>query len=181
MLNVPKTFAAGDSVVWTDAEIYGADGLLFTSDVYSLSFAFRGTQALNAVAVADGAGFKTTLTATANIAPGDYFWQAYITKISTGERLTIAEGRTRVAPNLAALTTAFDGRSETEKQLDQVNAAISARLAGKAVAEYQILGRNLKYVPLTELQEMRRQLHRELNQSAQAKNGRNRRLARFTR
>ena len=44
-----------------------------------------------------------------------------------------------------------------------VEAAIEARLNGGAVESYAIRGRNLKYVPMVELMQMRTDLRREAN------------------
>ena len=50
----------------------------------------------------------------------------------------------------------------TQEMLDAVNAAIYARLTGGAVASYTISGRNIQYIPLSELKEMKKELQAQL-------------------
>lgn len=49
-----------------------------------------------------------------------------------------------------------------QEMLDNVENAINARLTGGAVQAYSIGGRNLQYIPLTELYKLRDQLRREI-------------------
>ena len=53
--------------------------------------------------------------------------------------------------------------------LDNIEAAINARLTGGAVQSYSIGGRNLQYISLSELRQMRDQLKREI--ASQTPNG----------
>jgi hypothetical protein len=50
----------------------------------------------------------------------------------------------------------------TQEMLDAVNAAINARLTGGAVAAYSINGRNIQYIPLSELRELKKELQAQL-------------------
>jgi len=50
----------------------------------------------------------------------------------------------------------------TSDMLDQVNAAISARLSGGAVASYSINGRNIQYMPIPELLSLKKDLQNQL-------------------
>ena len=61
--------------------------------------------------------------------------------------------------------------------LDNIEAAINARLTGGAVQSYSIGGRNLQYISLSELRQMRDQLKREV--ASQTPNGA-RTYAKFT-
>jgi hypothetical protein len=58
-----------------------------------------------------------------------------------------------VLPGLsyAGQPSAFDGRSQSQKDLDAVQAAIRAMIAGGAVAEYSIGSRRLKKMELNDL------------------------------
>lgn len=49
-----------------------------------------------------------------------------------------------------------------QTMLDNIEAAINSRLTGGAVASYSIGGRNLQYISLSELRQMRDQLKREI-------------------
>jgi len=48
-----------------------------------------------------------------------------------------------------------------QEMLDNVDAAINARISGGAVQSYTIGGRNLMYIPLGDLMKLRDQLRRE--------------------
>jgi len=50
-----------------------------------------------------------------------------------------------------------------QELLDKVNTAIDARLTGGGVASYSIGGRNLQYVSLTELFQIRDKLQTEIS------------------
>lgn len=50
----------------------------------------------------------------------------------------------------------------TQEMLDAVNAAINARLTGGAAASYSINGRNIQYIPLSELRDLRKELQAQL-------------------
>ena len=63
----------------------------------------------------------------------------------------------------------------TSDMLDQVNAAISARLSGGAVASYSINGRNIQYMPIPELLALKKDLQKQLS----AEKGGSRNFAKF--
>lgn len=63
----------------------------------------------------------------------------------------------------------------TTEMLDQVNAAIAARLSGGAVASYSINGRNISYMPMPDLLALKRDLQKQLA----AENGGSRNYAKF--
>ena len=63
----------------------------------------------------------------------------------------------------------------TSEMLDQVNAAISARLSGGAVASYSINGRNIQYMPIPELLALKKDLQKQLS----AEKGGSRNFAKF--
>jgi len=51
----------------------------------------------------------------------------------------------------------------TQEMLDAVNAAINARLTGGAVASYSINGRNIQYIPLSELRDLKKELQAQVS------------------
>jgi hypothetical protein len=173
--NIPKSIVAGDRLVWQDSNLTGADpttgrSVSYTPGPYTLSWSFRcGSISLDAVAVADGVAFATTLPSsdTSLLEPGVCYWQAHVTN-TTGDRLTVGVGKFLVQADLATLTDNFDGRSQLRRMLDKVNAAIEARTEGKAVDAYEIQGRNLKYTPLPDLLMLRKTLRKELALEQQA-------------
>jgi hypothetical protein len=70
-----------------------------------------------------------------------------------------------IALNQATPITSVEEITETDAAtlLAAVEQAIAARVNGGAVQSYSIGGRNLQYVSLTELREMRKELRREVN------------------
>lgn len=58
----------------------------------------------------------------------------------------------------------------TQELLDAVETAISARLSGGAVQSYSIGGRNLQYVSLKELYDIRDRLRAEVNTGTSRRN-----------
>lgn len=101
----------------------------------------------------NGSGWEFLLAAsvTAAFDPGAWYWQAVATK--DAESITLGAGQLQVAPGLAYTGTpgAYDGRSQAQKDLDAVTAAIRALMAGGAVQEYRIGGRSLKRYELGDL------------------------------
>ncbi len=63
----------------------------------------------------------------------------------------------------------------TSEMLNQVNAAISARLIGGAVDSYSINGRNIEYMPMPDLLALKRDLEKQLA----SENGGSRNYAKF--
>jgi hypothetical protein len=121
-----------------------------SSDGWTLAYYFRGPasgagKGLNLEGedfiVADGDGWLVTIPATsteddpstANLSPGAYYWQAWVSK--DGEEYQVGASKTTVKPNLFDLDTAaaYDGRSEVKQTLDAIRAAI----AGRATAAQQ--------------------------------------------
>src|SRR5262249_5660295 len=101
------------------------------ADGWVLTYAFRGPGAgldLNGGQIAvDGDGWIVTISATASatLAAGIYYWQAWLAKGT--EKVLADEGRTQVDPNLSTISGVYDGRSEVKKTLDAIRAAIAGR------------------------------------------------------
>lgn len=158
-MQIPSQIIAGDSATWRDTPTRDALGASVDSSSYTLTYAMRGPGAvLDLVATAVGTGWETTLTTAqsaklnASASPLTWYWQALASK--TGVRLTVGEGTLLVRPNLSALTTAYDGTSQAERDLAAVRAEISARIKGGATLEYTIGTRSLKKEPMSALLEI---------------------------
>lgn len=157
LLSIPKTITPGDTVSWRDRFI------VWTPSEYSLSWAIRGSTALDLVATGDGDEFITVLSQSesSTIISGTYFYQAYITDLVEGDRTTVGQGQITVGANLTSLES-FDGRTTAAKMLAAVEGAIKARLEGGAVDSYEIRGRSLSRTPLPGLVALRSQLRIEV-------------------
>ncbi len=99
---------------------------------------------------------------SSSLTAGNYDWQAAITEIATNHRTTLGSGSLEVIVDLAAVTGSFDGRSESKKLLDAVEAAIVAHAHGGLVQSYSIKGRSLSRYSLTELIQLRDRLRTEV-------------------
>lgn len=150
-MNIPGTIAAGDSLTWNDATARDNLGNALTSADWALHYYIRGAQSLDLTATGNGPGWQTSITATqsATLEPGTFYWQAVATKGS--DRITVGTGTLKVTANLANATGIYDGRSQSEKALDAINAEIDARLNGGMVEDYTIGNRSLKKTPMRDL------------------------------
>ena len=155
--NVPRIVVPGDAYLWLDT-IPGAD--LATDE---LSYSIRGEAQLDVFAIVSGGQYASAITSadSESLTPGSYYWQAYLTAPSG--RRTLGSGQLQVAINLADTAIPFDGRSQVQRHLDAVEAAITARLGNAQVSSYSIKGRNLQYTSLDELFALRSQLRFELS------------------
>lgn len=156
-MNIPQSITQGDTATWQDDPWIAPSGKLYSAPGYTLSYVLRGAAGgVVLVATASGSGWKTALSAaqSAALAVGRLWWSAVVEGAS--ERVTIASGEVLVSENLAANpAAAYDGRTQAERDLDAVNAAISARTSGGLVAEYSVAGRSLKREPMAALLALR--------------------------
>ncbi len=163
---IPPSITSGVDAVWVDAETVDVFGDAVTSSTHSLVYYFRlntNSQGLTATSVAYDSGWKTTLTAAATAASDpspNWFFQAVLTKISDSTVQEYSRGQIEIRPSLAYTGTpgAFDGRTQAQKDLDAVKAAIRSIVSGGAVSEYRIGSRNLKRYDLSELLELESRL-----------------------
>jgi hypothetical protein len=150
-LKVPAQIFKGDSAKWDDEAIYdGKRNLILPSD-WTLKVVFNGPTKLTLTSSELNGGWTTEITATqsGNLTVGVYYWQAFATK--DDQRITIDEGQLKVEANLDLEVSGFDGRSQTQKDLDAVQDAIRSLISGGAVQEYKINNREMKKMTLGEL------------------------------
>jgi hypothetical protein len=163
---IPPSITSGVDAVWVDAETVDVFGDAVTSATHSLVYYFRlnaESEGVTATAVAYNSGWKTTLSSAVSgsmIANPGWFFQAVLTKASDNTVQEYSRGQVEVRPSLAYTGTpgAFDGRTQAQKDLDAVKAAIRSIVSGGAVAEYKIGSRNLKRYDLSELLELESRL-----------------------
>ena len=151
----PVSLIPGDTAKWTRKL-----GAYPPSAGWSLSYELVNAQHRYTIAaVADGDGYRVLIPAetTDGYAAGAYDWRARVAN-AAGEVYTVATGRITVAPSFGA---AIDGRSHARRTLEAIEAVLEGR-ATSATAEYEINGRRLKYIPLTELHAMRSKYQREV-------------------
>lgn len=166
-MKIPSQIRAGDTTKWRDDP--AADNFLneINSSTWTLTYFLRfnaASEASTVVGSAYGMGWEFTIAAgtTATFDPGQWFWQAVAT--SGSDKLTLGAGQVSVLPNLSYTGTAaaFDGRSQAQKDLEAVQAAMRSIISGGAVQEYWVGtgsgGRRLKRMTMPELIELESKL-----------------------
>lgn len=153
----PAQLRAGDLATWTKtlADYPASSG-------WALSYALvkAGLRiAINASASGDDHLVAVAAATTSGWAAGSYTWVARVTKAT--EIYTVASGTLDILPDLAAASTGYDGRSHAVKTLDAIKSWIETRNPG--VAEYEISGRRMKYIPMGDLLALRDRYQREVN------------------
>lgn len=157
-MNIPATIRRGDTVKWRDDA--GRDNLgnpISSGAGWSLTYYIRfnrNNHGATAVGATYGNGWEFTLSSATTDgfhADDTGYWQAVATK--AGEKVTLGAGQFQVDENLYYTGTpaAVDDRSQSQKDLDAVQAAIRAMISGGAVAEYSIGSRRLKKMELSDL------------------------------
>jgi hypothetical protein len=154
---LPAQITAGDTLTFTQtlADYPANNGwvlhyrLINALGKFDITSSASGSDHLISVLAATTAGYTA----------GTYDWQAYVDGVSS-QRFTIGTGRVVIMPNLAGQSAGFDNRSTARKALDSINAWLANR--DLAVAEYQIAGRSMKYIPITELLSLRSKLQFEV-------------------
>ena len=156
-MNFPARITEGDTVKWRDVAAADTLGNPITSADWTLRYFFRfnrNNHGATVTGTAYGTGWEFTLSATTTEgfhADDTGYWQAIATKAS--EAFTLGAGQFEIDANLAYTGTpaAFDNRSQAQKDLEAVQAAIRSIVSGGAVAEYTIGNRRLKKMEMADL------------------------------
>jgi hypothetical protein len=153
-LNIPLKLAKGDSYTWKDSQATDNLGNSIDSSLWTLKYAIRGSSALDLTASADGSGWQTSITAAQSgaLTPGKFYWQSYAVDIATGaKRVTLSSGDIEITKDLVSAGGQFDGRSQSQIDLDAVQAAMRAMISGGAVQGYTIGGRQIQKMQMSDL------------------------------
>ena len=166
-MTIPKQIRAGDIVQWRDNSTTDVFGEPISSPDWTVTYYLRTNASegatVTSTAYTDGWQFTIASSTTVNFASGDWYFQAVADK-SGAEKQTIATGRFEVLAPLSYSGTpaAYDGRSQINKDLDLVEAAIRALLNNGVVQEYKIGNRTAKKYDLSELLVLKAALKAEL-------------------
>ena len=172
-MNIPSEIRAGDTIQWRD--VAGVDNLgnEVSSSDYTLTYYLRfnaASEGATVVGTAYGTGWQFSIAAatSVNFDAGTWYWQAVATK--TGSTITLGSGQSTVLAALSYAGTpgALDGRSQAQKDLDAVQAAIRAIVAGGVAKEYTIGNRSLKKYDLTDLLALETKLKADVNREQKA-------------
>ncbi len=172
-MNIPSEIRAGDTIQWRD--VAGVDNLgnEVSSSDYTLTYYLRfnaASEGATVVGTAYGTGWQFSIAAatSVNFDAGTWYWQAVATK--TGSTITLGSGQSTVLAALSYSGTpaALDGRSQAQKDLDAVQAAIRTIVAGGVAKEYTIGNRSLKKYDLTDLLALETKLKADVNREQKA-------------
>lgn len=147
----PGSLRVGDTWRWTRTlDDYPAPS-------WVLKYRFKNAAGgFEITASASGTDHSITVTAatTSGYTAGSYTWTAWV-EGGTSEKYTVDSGSCELLADYRSglATVALDDRSHARKTLDAIEAWIEGR--DVAVAEYEIAGRRMKYIPTTELLKMR--------------------------
>jgi hypothetical protein len=180
-VKIPSTIRAGDTVVWVDDPSVDVFGAAIDSSNHGLTYYLRtntASEGATVVGVAESSGWKFTISAgiSAGFDAGTWYFQAVAVAVSDGAKTTLGTGQLTVEPSLsyAGTPSAFDGRSQAQKDLEACQAAIRSLMSGGAVQEYRIGTRSLKRYDLAELLALESRLKAEVareNKAAMIANG----------
>lgn len=141
---------------WRDDPSTDVFGNAITSAAWTLTYYLRfnkNNEGATVVGTAFNTGweFNISQATSAGFDVGTWYWQAEATK--SGEHITLGAGQLTVLAGMsyAGNPNAFDGRSQAQKDLEAVQAAIRALMSGGAVQEYKIGLRSLKRYELADL------------------------------
>jgi hypothetical protein len=152
-MKIPATARNLDTITWTDEPT--SSGI--NAATHLLRYYLRGATAgagetLTGSASGNGWSFTWAVNESITVTTS-YAWQAVAEALSGGALTTLGSGTIQLLPSLAysGSPTAFDSRTQAQKDLDAVQAAIRTRISGGAVAEYTIGNRRLKRMEMTDL------------------------------
>ncbi len=148
-------------------ELIAGDTLKFDKTVvdytpgngWSLTYSFRSNTGTGFDISATGnnaaGNYSVTVAAstTAGYTAGVYAWQAYVTK--SGERYLVDSGKLVIKANLNALATSAttDQRTHARVMVETIRSVLEGR-AGSDVESYNIGGRSINKIPITELADL---------------------------
>jgi len=171
----PSKIRAGDFIQWKLSATNDVYGNPISSPDWTVTYFLRTNKSkvgtsVNSTADGDDFKFEISSTITEQFADGEWFYQAVASK-SGNQKQTIATGKFTVLPSLqftGSTPKPFDGRSETKKTLDLINAAIEDIVKNGGVQEYKIGTRSAKKYELGELYILRTQYLAQVRLEEQA-------------
>ena len=156
-MTFPSPIRAGDFIQWNIPASQDFYGNSISSPDWSVVYYLRTNlgplgATINSAAYNDGFKFEIASNVTDTFTEGDWYYQAIANK-SGAEKQTIYTGSFKVLKSLEFAGTAlnYDGRTQLQKDLDTIQAAIRNIINGGLVQEYKIGTRSAKKYELSEL------------------------------
>ena len=173
-MTFPNEIRTGDYVQWRIPASQDVFGNSISSPDWSVVYYLRTNTGplgatINSSAFKDGFQFTIASNVTPTFTAGTWFYQAVANK-SGAEKQTIYTGQFKVLESLEYSGTAvnYDGRSQVEKDLATIQAAIRNIISGGAIQEYKIGTRTAKKYELSELIQLESRYKAELVREKQA-------------
>ena len=173
-MTFPNEIRTGDYVQWRIPASQDVFGNSISSPDWSVVYYLRTNTGplgatINSSAFNDGFQFTIASNVTATFTAGTWFYQAVANK-SGAEKQTIYTGQFKVLESLEYSGTAvnYDGRSQVEKDLATIQAAIRNIISGGAIQEYKIGTRTAKKYEFSELIQLESRYKAELVREKQA-------------
>ena len=152
---------AGDTLSFFTSAPTGADVVYSPADGWTLKYRLIPRSSTAAVidltASTEGSGYRIAAIAadTASWTAGYYTAAAWVEK--GAEKYTVEPlwDQVRVKDNPRTVAAGFDGRTQAQKALDDLNAALATYTASQGnVSEYEINGRRMKFRATVEITEL---------------------------
>ena len=172
-MTFPSPIRAGDFIQWNIPASQDYYGNSISSPDWSVVYYLRTNQGVGATisssAYNDGLKFEIPSNVTATFKAGNWYYQAVANK-SGAQKQTIYSGSFEVLKSLEYTGTArsYDGRTQVEKDLETIQAAIRNIISGGAIQEYKIGTRTAKKYELSELIMLEARYKAELVREKQA-------------
>jgi hypothetical protein len=164
-MTIPLQFRAGDTVAWRNLPTADALGNPITAaGGWSLTTYFRtqatGAGGLTVSGTAVGQAWESTISAASTLAMavGNWYWQTRAAKGSEAHTLATGSSTVLAALSYSGSAASYDGRTQSQIDLEAVQAAIRAVISGGAVRRYMIGSRQLEKFSLAELIELESRL-----------------------
>jgi hypothetical protein len=172
-VNIPPLLRAGDTIQWRDDATTDNLGNPIDSSTWTLSYYLRFNAASEGATIVGtpyntGWAFTIPSATSTNFDAGTWYWQALATYSTS--KITLGSGTTTVEASLAyaGSPAAYDGRTQAQKDLEAVQAAIRTLLSGGSVKEYRIGQRNIKRYDLSELLQLEAKLKADVKREQAA-------------
>ena len=168
----PEKIIAGDRLIFKRSDL-GTD---YPNSSYTLKYSARlegtGSTEIEITASASGDDYLIEVASAATNAytVGTYGWQAYITRNSDSQRLTIDTGTWEVVANRDANTA--DPRTHARIMVEKIESILEGRAASD-VNSYSINGRSLTKIPVPELMQFRASYRAEYLREVRKERARN--------
>jgi len=172
-MTFPSPIRAGDFIQWNIPASQDYYGNSISSPDWSVVYYLRTNQGVGATisssAYNDGFKFEIPSNVTATFKAGNWYYQAVANK-SGAQKQTIYSGSFEVLKSLEYTGTArsYDVRTQVEKDLETIQAAIRNIISGGAIQEYKIGTRTAKKYELSELIMLEARYKAELVREKQA-------------